>query len=316
MAMHLSLTDLRLFMAVAQTQNLTQAAQLCHLSTAAASARIRALEGQADCLLLQRMARGVRLTPAGEAFAQHARLMLRESQLLAQQLKQYAGGLQGHVNILANTTACTELMPSVLARFLADHQQVSVRLKEGGNAEVVRAVREGRADLGVLAGDLDFSGLRAWCFAEEKIVAVLPAAHAWAGRAGLSFLEVMEQPFIALNTGASLRDFLWEKAASMGLAAVQPRVEVGSFEAMSLMVEAGIGLAIAGESVMRRYMLGHRIALVPLTDAWSLRRRYVVIRDARNHPAYLEDLVDSIHQAKGDGQGFSGPAGCGPQAPS
>lgn len=292
--MHLNLTDLRLFMAVAELGNLTHAAQRCSLSTAAASTRIRAMEEQANCLLLVRLPRGVRLTPAGETFAQHARQMLRESQLLAQQLRQYAGGLQGHINILANTTACTEIMPTVLAAFLAEHEKVSVRLKEGGNAEIAHAVREGRADLGVLAGNLDFTGLRTWRFASDRIVAVMPLGHPWSERSTVSFAEVMEQPFIGLNTGSSLRDYLGDRAAFMGLSAVQPRVEVGSFEAMCLMVEAGIGISLAGESVVRRYLPRHRLAVVALADDWGIRHRYVVVRDAKNTPYYLEALVDCI----------------------
>ncbi|SDH40274.1 regulatory helix-turn-helix protein, lysR family [Variovorax sp. OV700] len=70
------LTDLRLFVATAELGNLTRAAERQHLSLAAASARIKALESQAGLQLLQREARGVRLLPPGEAFLHHARLVL------------------------------------------------------------------------------------------------------------------------------------------------------------------------------------------------------------------------------------------------
>jgi DNA-binding transcriptional LysR family regulator len=298
-AMHLSLMDLRLFISVAELGNLTLAAQRCHLSTAAASVRIRALEEQASCRLLDRLPRGVRLTSAGETFAQHARTMLRESQILSQQLRQYAGGMQGHINILANTTACTEIMPTVLAQFLPQHGRISVRMQEGSNTEIAHAVREGRADMGVLAGEVDFTGLKKWRFASDRVVAVVSQRHPWVERESVGFAELMEQPLIALNQGSSMRDFVGEKVTSMGLPPIQPRVEVGSFDAMCLLVAAGIGVALAGESVVLRYRSRHAIALLPLHDVWGFRQRYVVVRDGVAAPPYLTRLAEAILQEWG-----------------
>lgn len=299
--LHFSLTDLRLFIAVAELGNLTLAAQRSHLSTAAASMRIRALEEQANCRLLERLARGMRLTSAGETFAQHARTMLRESQILSQQLRQYAGGLQGHINILANTTACTEVMPSVLAQFLPAHPQVSVRMQETNNTAIAQAVREGRADMGVLAGEVDFTGLVRWRFASDRVVAVVSTGHPWAERASVGFAELMEQPLISLNQGSSMRDFVGEKLVSMGLPSIQPRVEVGSFDAVCMLVAAGIGVSLAGESVMLRYRDRHAIALLPLHEAWGFRERSVVVRDSVVHPPYLKQLIEAILQEWGHG---------------
>ncbi|HEX2011843.1 MAG TPA: LysR family transcriptional regulator, partial [Roseateles sp.] len=103
--MHLSLSDLRLFVAVAELDSLTRAAERVHLSLTATSTRIRAIEQQAGLPLLERQARGVKLTPAGEAFAHHARLMLLQAETLRVELQEYGGGLQGHVRVFANTTA-------------------------------------------------------------------------------------------------------------------------------------------------------------------------------------------------------------------
>src|SRR5688572_30236028 len=72
-AMDFDQLDLRLFQAIARMSNITRAAESQHLSLPAASARVRALEEHAGVALLQREARGVSLTPAGEAFLHHAR---------------------------------------------------------------------------------------------------------------------------------------------------------------------------------------------------------------------------------------------------
>lgn len=292
--MQWNVTDLQLFAAVSECGNLTRAAQQCHLSTAAASTRIRALEAQAGCQLLERLTRGVSLTPAGLLFAQHARHVLRENHLLKTQLQEFSGGMQGHVRVLANTTACTEIMPGVLARFLRTHQQVSVRLQEGGNVEIARSVRNGAADLGVLAGELDFSGLVARRFSSDRIVLVAHSQHPLADMPALSLADVGHLPMVGMLTGASLRDFLDERVANLGMPPLRYRAEAGNYEAMCLMAEAGIGVGILGESVARRYMTQMRIVTIPLHDDWAIRHRYVVNRSQGHMPGYLQALIDSI----------------------
>ena len=291
--MQLSLTDLRLFAAVAELANLTRAAARCHLSLPAVSQRIQAMERQAGCRLLEREARGVRLTAAGEAFARHARVMLLESEALGATLDAFAGGLQGHVTVLANTTAVTELMPAVLARFLASHPQVSVSLEEQANHEIARAVREGRADLGVVAGEVDLDGLRSTHFATDRLVLVTARSHRLARRARIPYAEVVDLPAVGLHADSTLQAFLRGRIAAMGRAPARPRAQVNGFEAVCLMVEAAVGVAIVPESVARRYGAAMKIAVVPLSDAWADRARYVVVRDGPR-PGYLDELVAAI----------------------
>jgi DNA-binding transcriptional LysR family regulator len=297
--MQLSLTDLRLFVAVAELGNLTRAAERCHLSLPAVSNRIHALEDQARCRLLERQARGVALTAAGELFAAHARSMLLEADSLSATLSAFAGGLQGHVTLLANTTAVTELMPAVLAAFLAAHPQVSVSLQEQANHEIARAVREGRADLGVVAGDVDLGGLQARHFATDWLIAVCARSHPLAQRAEVSFAEVLEHPTVGMYEGSTIHDFMTQRIAAMGRPQVRPRVQVNSFEAVCLMAAAGVGVGIVPASAARRHGRAMDIAAIALTDAWAERRRHVVMRHTRARPQYLDDLAQAIctHEA-------------------
>jgi len=292
--MQLSLTDLRLFIAIAELSNLTKAAQRCHLSLPAVSQRVQAIEEQVRCRLLERGARGVRLTPAGDAFARHARVMLLEADSMAAALSGFAGGLQGHVAALANTTAVTEIMPTVLAAFLAEHPQVSVDLREQGNTEIVRAVREGRADVGVVAGELDLSGLESRHFDTDRLMLVTARTHALARRAKVAFAEVIDQPMVGLYEGSTIQEFLASVVEASGRPPVRPRAQLKSFDAVCLMAEAGVGVGVVPASVARRHAQRLKIKLIPLSDAWALRKRFVLTRELAARPGYLRDLVDAI----------------------
>lgn len=117
--MHFDLADLRLFIHIGESPSLTQGARRAHLSPAAASARIKALEAQLDTRLLYRDSRGVELTPAGHTLLTHARLVMRQVDYLKAEFTQLGGDSAGHIRIFANTTAVTEFLPEVLAGFLA-----------------------------------------------------------------------------------------------------------------------------------------------------------------------------------------------------
>lgn len=293
--MHLSLGDLRLFTAVAELANLTRAAERVHLSLTAASTRVRAIEAQAGLPLLERQARGVKLTPAGEAFAHHARLMLQQAEALRSELQEYGGGLQGHVRVFANTTAVTEFLPEILAGFLAAHPRITVGLREQANHEIARGVREGRADLGIAAGQLDSQGLTAFHFATDRLVLVTARRHRLARRAQVALAEVLGEALVGMHEGSTIERFLARVVEDMGLPAPKLRVQVSSFDAMCRMVEAGVGLGIAPESAARRHQAaGMGIALVALSDPWALRERYLLTRAGQRLPPYAQELIERI----------------------
>ncbi len=123
--MHVDLIDLRLFVNIVQAGNITAGASLSHLSLPAASARIRAIEASLGVELLQRSRRGISPTPAGQALAQHARLLLQQVERMNHDLSEYAQGFKGRgvccaipphsLNTCPNCwpTLCTNTLTSV-----------------------------------------------------------------------------------------------------------------------------------------------------------------------------------------------------------
>ena len=109
--MRLDLADLRLFLCIVDAGSITQGAMQAHLALASASERLRSIEADAGVALLERHARGVVATPAGEALAHHARLILRQQALLKGELHDFATGARGTLNLYANTAALTAFLP-------------------------------------------------------------------------------------------------------------------------------------------------------------------------------------------------------------
>ncbi|GKS97451.1 LysR family transcriptional regulator [Acidovorax sp. SUPP2825] len=291
--MQFDLTDLRLYVCVAEMCNLTRAAAKHNLSLAAASTRIKALEMQAGVLLLAREARGVRLLPAGEAFVHHARLMLQQADLLHAEMGEYGGGLRGHLRLLANTTAVTDFLPEILADFLSDHPHVNVELEERPNAMIPRGVLEGRADLGIIAGSIDTLGLVSIHFSTDRLVLVTSPSHRFARRRSVNFAETLEEDVVGMPEGSTLQAFLDQITQQLGHRQ-KPRIRLRSFEAMCRMISSNVGIGVLPESAVIRNQLAMPLAMVELRDEWSVRERHLLMRDRATLPVYAQALVDNL----------------------
>jgi DNA-binding transcriptional LysR family regulator len=291
--MHFDLIDLRLFVSAADEGSLTRAAQRQHLSLAAASTRIKSLEVQSGQTLLYREARGVRLTPPGEAFLHHARGVLRQVDQLRNDLQEYSGGLRGHVRVFANTTAVTDFLPEILPGFLSRNPRVNVDLQEKPNAEIARGVLDGRADIGIVAGQVDMLGLQAIHFSTDRLVLVTSRNHRFAKQQTIAFADTLDEDAIGMSQHSTLQTFLAQVTEKLGKP-LKLRIQLSGFDAMCRMIGAGVGVGIVPESAARRNCETMGLALIELTDAWSERERYILVRDREKLPPYARSLIETL----------------------
>ncbi|WP_342241060.1 LysR substrate-binding domain-containing protein [Inquilinus sp. OTU3971] len=293
--MRFDLTDLRLFLHVAEAGSITAGAERAALALASASARIRGMEAAAGTALLQRGRRGVAPTPAGEAVLHHARLVLQQMERMRGELGDYARGLKGHVRILGNTAAVTEFLPEPLAEWLAAHPRIDIDLEERPSHVIVEAVAAGLADLGIVA-DMAGGGaaeLERIPFRIDRLVLAVPRGHPLAARRRIAFAEVLDEDFVGLSPGSALQDHLARHAARAGRP-LTLRVRLGGFDSVCRMVEQGVGLAVVPETAARRCRRSMAIRTVPLSDPWALRRLSICVRSLDALPAHARRLVEHL----------------------
>ncbi|HRO58505.1 MAG TPA: LysR substrate-binding domain-containing protein [Burkholderiaceae bacterium] len=302
--MHFDLFDLRLFVFVAEESNIRRGAERACISLAAASTRIKQLEENIGAKLLYRKAHGVELTPAGTAMLHEARRVLQQVDHLKCELKDYASGQKGHVRILANTTSITSALPAALASFLASRPDVSIDLHERLSQEIVIDINEARADIGIVAGNVDTDRLAVRDFASDELVVVVPLGHRLAAAASTSFLDTLDEAQISLQEGSALAGFLPPIARAIGRN-LEFRIQVGSFEAICLLVEAGVGIGVIPRSSALRHARTMQVRIVALTDAWATRQMKIVSRADVELPKLVSELAAHL---EGFGQRQAGQA--------
>lgn len=291
--MHFDLPDLRLFIHVAESPSLTQGARRASLSPAAASARIKALEGQLDTRLLYRDSRGVELTPAGQRLLQHARLIMRQVDYLKSEFTEYGSDSAGHIRIFANTTAVTEFLPEVLAGFLAERPGVTVDLQERLSRDIVRGVLDGGADLGIIAGPVEAAGLQVLHFSTDRLVLVVPDGHPLAGRERVSLRDTLQYQHIGLHDGSTLLTFLRDHVETLG-GTLSLRIQMSSFEAICRMVEANVGIGIIPESAASRHRRTMQLHTIEIDEPWAVRERSMLVRDLEALPGSVRALIATL----------------------
>lgn len=293
MANHFDLTDLQLIVNIGDASSLTRGAEKSHLSLPAASNRVKNLEDHFGTRLFHRNSQGVTLTPSGEAFLRHARLVLRQIDHLRGDIHEYARGIKGQVRMLANTTAMTEFMPAVLSRFLASHPDVTVELRERLSYLVIKAVSEGSADIGIVAGKPASSELEYIPYREDRLVLVTPLEHALSKLSEVAFSDTLAYEYVGLSEWSAIHAFLIQAADKLGYP-FRFRVEVGSFEAVCRMIEAGVGIGVVPELVAKRYAQRLNIKIVRLSDEWSERKLQICVRNLQQLPSFTRDLVNML----------------------
>jgi DNA-binding transcriptional LysR family regulator len=292
-SVHFDVIDLNLFRNIAEASSLTRGAERSHLSLPAASTRIKNLEEQVGVKLLTRTNQGVKLTLAGETLLSHARRVLHQLELLTGDLQEFSAGVKGHVRIHANTTGTTEFLPAVLRTYLINHPDVTVDLHERLSSDIVRAVHEGAADIGIIAGTVRTDALEVIPYRHERLVLATALSHDLAQRVSVDFEEVLGYDFIGLPEASAIHHFLKRAAAELQRS-LRLRIQVSNFEAASRMIEANVGVGIMPAATADRYARTMALSIVPLNDDWAERHLQICVADRQALPMFARKLLDLL----------------------
>jgi DNA-binding transcriptional LysR family regulator len=285
--------SLQLYVAVCEEGSVARAAAREALVASALSKRLAALEAELGTPLLVRHARGVAPTPAGEALLARARELLAAMQRARAELGEFADGVQGSVRVLASPSVLAEQLPDDIGRFLARHPRLRVSLDERVSADIVRALLDGAADLGVAWDRVDLADLVARPYRRDRLCVVMPPTHALARRPTLRLAEIVAEATVGVSPGGLLDRLLRREAARLGTELTH-RIQVSSMDAACRIVAAGLGLAILPREVAVPHAGAGRLALVPLAEPWAERQFMILTRPRAQTSAATRLLAQEL----------------------
>ena len=295
--MKLDPISLRLFVAVMEESTIARAAAREHIAPSAASRRLAELEQQLRVELFTRSNRGSQPTDAAYALLQLARGVLNELDGIATQMRDYGSGLRGQVRVVANISAITQFLPAELQRFMAQHPQVHVRLEEQISTAIAKTVAENAADVGILNEGSYGDKVRLLPYREDELVLVVPAGHALARRKNVRLAEALPYDMVATHPGSAIHNQLVRAAAEAG-APLKLRMQVTAYDALCLMVAAGLGLGVMPRGSAQLYREALAIRLVALDEPWAQRRLMLCLRADETPTGVARLLVDHLTQGR------------------
>ena len=216
----MTLEQLRIFVAVAERQHVTRAAQALNLAQSAASHAIAALEAQHGTKLFNRVGRGIQLTEAGQAFLEEARAVLAQAQRAELALSEFGSLKRGTLAVEASQTISSYWLPRHLAAFRRAYPEIEIRLGIGNTAQVAAAVANGASELGFVEATIDNPLLSSLAVARDQLVVVVSPDHPWAGRT-LKVKDLAAGEWVLREKGSGTRSVFEEALVKAGLHAEQ-----------------------------------------------------------------------------------------------
>lgn len=286
----MELRQLEYFVAVAEEQNFTRAAQRVHISQSGVSAQIRALEKELGAELFDRSARTATLTVAGKAALEHARTALHAAEAVTQAVSEVTDLIRGALTV-GMVVGCTVTpLFEALADFHRTHPGVEISLLEDNSDRLAEAVRTGALDVALIGtATAEPDGLEALTLIREQLVAAVPTGHPLAARPRVTLAELCAHPLVCMPTGTGVRTVFDRACAGQNLRPVVA-LQAGAPDAIADLAACGLAVAVLSESMAAAHR--DRLVTLALDDAETPAFLALVWKDT-GRPAVRELLVHS-----------------------
>lgn len=287
--------SLKLFVSIIEEGTIAAAAEREHIAASAVSKRISELEDVFHTQLLRRTNKGVVPTEAGITLLQLARGVLHDLNNITLQIREYASGVRGHVRLSANISSINQFLPAEIKSFMNIHPQVHVHLEANISEAIVNAVAENAADVGIITMGAYRHDLEYFPYHSDQLIVITPKEHPLANTRSISFRETLDYDFVGLPVGSALHNQLLRAAHELDRT-LKLRIQVNSFDALCLMVEAGLGIGIVPKGAAKPYFKGLRIRSIILDEPWANRDLKLCVRSLDALPAAAKLLVEHLRK--------------------
>lgn len=293
----MTLEQLRIFVAVAEREHVTRAAEALRLTQSAVSAAVASLENRYATQLFHRVGRGIVLTEAGRLFLREAKAVLARAEDAEAVLNELAELKRGRLSIQASQTIASYWLPRHVVRFRRTWPDIAIGFGMGNTAQVARAVLDGTVDLGFIEGPVDDPALLQEPLIEDRLILVIAEDHPWRLSPPQEPKQLAEVEWVLREPGSGTRS---EFEAALGALNV-PRplkvaLEMPSNEAVCEAVESGAGAAGISELVAAARIQSGRLFKVPFELPSG--RQFQTIRHRERHLSKAADtFLKAIAQA-------------------
>lgn len=278
----MTLEQLRIFVAVAEREHVTQAARDLNLTQSATSSAIAVLEARYQTKLFDRIGRRIALTSAGHIFLNEAKAVLARAAAAEHVLADLAGLRRGTIHVAASQTVGNYWIPRYLQDFKAAYPGISVTLTIGNTTQVAALVRDGSANLGFVEGEVSDPRLEVTPIATDELLLVAPPGHPWGAHPNGAKRDLSSASWVVREIGSGTRDIVAALLSENGLTTddIDISLILPSNETVRAAVEAGSGVTVLSRLVVENAIEAGRLSVV---DYPIPERHFFMLRHKEFH---------------------------------
>jgi DNA-binding transcriptional LysR family regulator len=295
--LRMDLRQLEILRAVAEAGSFTSAGRQLHLSQSAVSRQILLLEDELHEPLFLRIGRRIRITPAGAT-------LLRLSQRVLDDITETRAGildnqqtLSGSLRVVGGMTVCLYVFPALLKEYRRVHPNVEVRVAPGATPRLVRRLRTGAADLGLLTLPVDDPALVSVPVMREELLVATAPQHPLAKRRQITPQDLVGQPFVLFESGSNSRRTIDEFFVRER---IEPKIvtETENVEIIKALVRIGLGIAIIPYQAVAREVRGGTLFCARIAGQQLVRETGWVYRRAARVPRAVQAMMQALEAVR------------------
>jgi DNA-binding transcriptional LysR family regulator len=289
----MDLRQLEILRAIADTGSFTAAGARLHVSQSAISRQILLLEEEFQEPLFIRFGRRIQITPIGETLLQLSHRVFEDIRDTSAGILDTKKKLSGTLRLVGGMTVCLYVFPTLLKEFRRHHPDVDIKVITGGTPRLVRKLRSGGADLGLITLPIDDQALATVPVIREELLLVMPAGHRLATGKAIEPGALVRQPFILFEGGSNTRRVLDEFFVR---ADIKPRVvaETENVEIIKSMVASGLGVSIVPFQSVAREIRGGSLRVARIAGQTLVRETGWVHLRSDRVPRMVREMMDTL----------------------
>ncbi len=242
----MNLKDLKYLVALADTGHFGRAAERTFVSQPTLSAQLKKLEEYLGVKLVERHPKNIQLTDVGKQIVARARRMLSEGEEILALAHNNADPLAGKLKMALIPTIGPYLLPAVMQKIRRTLPKLGLMLYEYQTEELIKRVRDGQIDVGIVALPVDPDGLEARRLYKEDFKVALPTDHPLTRKSSIKIADLKGQTLLLLEDGHCLRDQALEVCSRVDVREAED-FRASSLETLRHMVVAGLGVTLMPE---------------------------------------------------------------------
>lgn len=265
----MTLDQLKIFVAVAEREHVTRAAEAMDMTQSAVSAAVSSLEREFDTKLFHRVGRSIVLAEGGRLLLTEARAILNRTDAAALAMREFSGLTRGRLEIKASHTIASQFLPERLVAFHKAYPGLVLSLSMGNSFEVAEAIIDGRLELGFVEGpenEASHPQLVRELIAQDPLVMVTSCDHPWAKQKELTADELALGNWVMREKGSGTRAASVERLGDLGVPFDRLRIiiELPSNQAVLSAVLANAGAAILSASACKSALQAGKLKSLPI----------------------------------------------------